>query len=44
MSNLSVMMTVTMRNKVFLKMGMKKDIYFLLISSKIVIKLFLVAT
>ena len=32
------MMTVTMRKKVFLKMGTKKDICFLLIPSEIIMK------
>ena len=35
--NLTVMMTVTMRNEIFLKMGMKKDICFLLIPNQIII-------
>ena len=40
MLNLSVMMTVTMRNKIFFKMRTKKDICFLLIPSKIIKKNF----
>ena len=36
MLNLSVMMTVTMRKKIFLKMRTKKDICFLLIPRKII--------
>ena len=38
MLNLSVIMTVTMEKKVFLKMGKKKDICFLVIPSKIIMK------
>ena len=41
MLNLSVMMTVTMRKKIFLKMRTKKDICFLLIPSKIIKNKFL---
>ena len=34
--NLTVMMTITMRNEIFLKMGTKKDICFLLIPNQII--------
>ena len=43
MLNLTVIMTVTMRKKTFMKMGTKKNIFFLLIPSKIIIKNFFAA-